>query len=145
MARIPPWSRTLRPPSGPNDQGHGFAGEPIDRDPPVSIDGPKEGAGVDPANGKPLVECKDRAVWRVRPNGMPTLRPTPSWSGFDRRMVRTIPSRTRSMSMKLIAASSETAEAARKSDQQQSPISQVLESIAHCPENDRSSWRRGLA
>jgi hypothetical protein len=38
---------------------------------------------------------------------MPILRPTPSWSVFDHRMVRMIPSRTRSKSTRLIAASSE--------------------------------------
>jgi hypothetical protein len=61
----------------------------------------------------------------------------PSWSVFERRMVRMIPSRTRSKSMRLIAASSERLRPHAKSDQQQSPISEVLEPISHCPENDK--------
>jgi hypothetical protein len=45
--------------------------------------------------------------WMVRPKGMPILRPTPSWSVFDRRMLRMMPSRTCSKSTRSIAASSE--------------------------------------
>jgi hypothetical protein len=36
--------------------------------------------------------------WRVRPNGMPTLRPAPSWSTFERLSVTMAPCRTRSTS-----------------------------------------------
>ena len=71
----------------------------------------------------------------VRPNGMPILRPTPSWSVFDRRTVRMIPSRTCSTSMKLIAVSSERRRPPANPISEQSPISQVLEPIAYRPEN----------
>ena len=72
----------------------------------MSIDGPEDGTVLD-LTALSQFSSALTGQWMVRPNGTPILRPTPSWSVFDRRMVRMIPSPTRSMSMKLIALSSD--------------------------------------
>jgi hypothetical protein len=52
-------------------------------------------------------------------------------------MVRMIPSRTRFEVNEVNCSKLGASEAAGKSDQQQSPISEVLEPITHRPENDK--------
>ena len=61
------------------DQGNSFAGELTGGDLPVPIDGSEYGTVHNSCGAEPGFQRVDGAV-NVRPNGIPTLRPTPSWS-----------------------------------------------------------------
>ena len=62
MARIPGRVEPCGRHPVANDQGHGFAGESIDRDPPVSIDGPENGTVLDLRGAEPVFQRPDGAV-----------------------------------------------------------------------------------
>ena len=120
-------SRTIKDTASPESRR--------DRDPPVSIDGPENGTVLDPCGVEPGFQRPDGTVngsagrdADLAPDAvLVSLRPP---DGQNDPLPD--PLDVNEVSCSKLG----TPEAACKSDQQQCPISQVLEPIAHRPDND---------
>ncbi len=117
------------------DQGYGFAGQSTDREAPVSIDGPEDGTVLDPRGVERVFQRPDRAA-----NGSAERDVDPP---ADAVLVGLRPPDSQDNPLpdpfdvnEVDRSKLGTPEAPCEPDQKQSPIPEVLDPVAHRPEND---------